>query len=156
MADQKAEQGSALPPEPLVRLFSAANVWLYRISAGRLGNRIKGAPVLLLTVAGRRSGKPRTLPLVYIVTERGHALIASKGGAPRHPAWYLNLAAARTAEIQLGARRSRVRVEIVDPASPRYAEIWQKGLSVYPDYAAYKARTRRVIPIVELVPETWA
>jgi deazaflavin-dependent oxidoreductase (nitroreductase family) len=148
------EQGSALPPEPLVRLFSAANVWLYRASAGRLGATIKGAPVLLLTVAGRRSGKKRTLPVVYITTERGHALIASKGGAPRHPAWYLNLEAAREAEIQIGRRRSRVRVEIVDPASPRYAELWQKGLALYPDYADYKTRTARVIPIVELVPET--
>jgi deazaflavin-dependent oxidoreductase (nitroreductase family) len=147
------EQGSALPPEPLVRLFSAANVWLYRVSNGRLGATMKGAPVLLLTVAGRRSGKKRTLPVVYITTERGHALIASKGGAPRHPAWYLNLEAAKRAEIQIGTHRSRVRVEIVDPASPLYAELWQKGLALYPNYAAYKARTARVIPIVELLPE---
>lgn len=147
-----AEPESAPPPERIVRWFSAANVWLYRASGGRLGGTMKGAPILLLTVAGRRSGKPRTLPLVYVATQRGYALIASKGGAPRDPAWYRNLEAASSAEIQIGRRRFPVTAEIVPPDSERYDAIWRQGLALYPDYALYRTRTTRVIPIVELIP----
>jgi deazaflavin-dependent oxidoreductase (nitroreductase family) len=127
----------------------------YVATEGRKGHRLPGwkASTLLLVTRGRRSGVLRRTALAYAEHDGRYVVVASNGGAPRHPAWYLNLEAAKRAEIQIGAHRSRVRVEIVDPASPLYAELWQKGLALYPNYAAYKARTARVIPIVELLPE---
>src|SRR5688572_25977969 len=80
----------------LTRLHTA----LYRSSNGVIGGRIAGSPVLLLTTTGRRSGKPRTVPLLYLMDGGDVVLVASNGGAVRHPTWWLNLQAASEAWIQ--------------------------------------------------------
>ncbi|MDB5482445.1 MAG: hypothetical protein JWO83_3498 [Caulobacteraceae bacterium] len=80
-------------------------------------------------------------------------MIASFGGSPKHPAWYLNLKAAGVAEFELGRRRVSVRVEEPPIGSDRYTAIWRDAAAVYPDYDAYQARTSRQIPVVELVPD---
>ena len=140
------------PPKFLVKWAVAVHNFLYRNSGGRLGYRLSGAPVLLLTVKGRKSGEPRTVPLLYVTTDRGYALIASFAGSPKHPDWYLNLDAAGVADIQIRDRRMRVRAETADPASERYRKIWSDAATLYPDYDTYQTRTTRRIPIVELVP----
>ncbi len=142
------------PPKIFVKAFVALHNLLYRASRGRMGGRFRGgAPVLLLSVAGRKSGKRMTVPLLYVPTDRGYAVIASFAGSPSHPAWYLNLHAAGRADVQMGKRRMHVKAEDVDSASARYAEIWKRAVAVYPDYETYQARTTRRIPIVELLPE---
>jgi deazaflavin-dependent oxidoreductase (nitroreductase family) len=142
------------PPKGIVKAFVGLHNFLYRLSGGRIMGRFGGkkAPVFLLTVKGRKSGKLITVPLLYVTTDRGYAVIASFGGAPSHPVWYLNLEAAGLAEVQVENRHIPVRVEIVDPDSARYAEIWAKAVAVYPDYDTYQTRTMRRIPVVELVP----
>jgi deazaflavin-dependent oxidoreductase (nitroreductase family) len=140
------------PPVRLVKAFVAIHVALYRLSGGALGARMGKGPVLLLTARGRKSGKPITTPLIYVQTERGYAVIASFGGAPKHPSWYLNLKAAGAAEIEIGRRRVSVRVEEPPIGSERRAAIWRDAVAVYPEYDAYQARTSRSIPVVELVP----
>jgi deazaflavin-dependent oxidoreductase (nitroreductase family) len=140
------------PPKAFVKSAVAVHNFLFRISGGRMGSRFSGAPVLLLTVKGRKSGTPRTVPLLYITTEKGFALIASFAGAQKRPDWYLNLEAAGVAEVQIRKRKMRVRVEIVDPWSERYRKIWNEAAALYPDYNAYQTRTTRKIPIVELIP----
>jgi deazaflavin-dependent oxidoreductase (nitroreductase family) len=140
------------PPKFLVKSAVAVHNFLYRRSGGRLGNRLSGAPVLLLTVKGRKSGTPRTVPLLYVTTDRGFALIASFAGSPNHPDWYLNLDAAGVGEIQVRDRRIRVRAEMVDADSERYRKIWRDAAALYPDYDTYQTRTTRRIPIVELIP----
>jgi len=148
-----AETGKT-PPKGIVKAFVGLHNFLYRISGGRIMGHFGGkkSPVFLLTVKGRKSGKPITVPLLNIPTDRGYAAIASFGGAPTHPVWYLNLEAAGIAEVQVENRHIPVRVEIVDPASDRYAEIWAKAVALYPDYDTYQTRTTRRIPVVELVP----
>jgi deazaflavin-dependent oxidoreductase (nitroreductase family) len=143
---------SGPPPKPFVKAAVAVHNFLFRISGGRIGSRFAGAPVLFLTVKGRKSGTPRTVPLLYVTTERGFALIASFAGAQKHPDWYLNLEAAGVADVQIRDRRMRVRVEDVPPDSDRYRIIWNGAAALYPDYDTYQTRTTRKIPIVELIP----
>ena len=145
MADRKR-------PGPLLKAALALHTFLYRISNGRIGGTLRNAPMILLTVRGRRSGKTLTLPLLGVPTDKGYGVIASFGGSPQHPAWYLNLEAAKTAEIQVGGARIAVRAETVAPNSERYRRIWNDAVALYPDYNSYQARTTRKIPIVELVP----
>ena len=140
------------PPKFLVKAAVAVHNFLYSMSGGRMGGRYAGGPVLLLTVKGRKSGTLRTVPLLYVTTEKGFALVASFAGSPNHPDWYLNLEAAGVADVQLRDRRIRVRVETVDPNSERYRNIWRDAVAVYPEYDTYQTRTTRRIPIVELIP----
>jgi len=140
------------PPRALIKPLVAIHNAIYRWSGGRVWGHFGKGPVLLLTVKGRKSGKPQTVPLIYIPTGRGYAVIASFAGAPTHPAWYMNLNAAGAAEIQLGGKRIRVRTEAVTFGSPQYDDIWRRAVAVYPDYDTYKTRTTRQIPVVELVP----
>src|ERR1700722_6074340 len=140
------------PPKVFVKSAVAVHNFLFRISGGRIGSRFSGAPVLLLTVNGRKSGAPRTVPLLYITTDKGFALIASFAGAQRHPDGSLNIEAAVVAEVQVRNRRMGVRTEPVDPDSGRYRKIWDEAAALYPDYNTYQTRTTRKIPIVELIP----
>jgi len=142
------------PPKALVKSAVAVHNFLFRVSGGRIGSRFSGAPVLLLSVKGRKSGAIRTVPLLYITTEEGFALIGSFAGAQKHPDWYLNLEAAGVADAQIRNRRMRVRAETVDPHSERYRKIWNEAAALYPDYNTYQTRTTRKIPIVELIPLT--
>jgi deazaflavin-dependent oxidoreductase (nitroreductase family) len=143
---------SGPPPKFLVKSAIAIHNFFYRISGGRFGGRFSGAPVLLLTVKGRRSGEPRTVPLLYVTTDKGFALVASFAGSPKHPDWYLNLDAAGIADVQIRDRHMRVRAEMIDFDSERYQKIWRDAAALYPDYDTYKTRTTRRIPIVELIP----
>jgi F420H(2)-dependent quinone reductase len=123
----------------------------YRATRGRIGGRLQGMPVLLLTTKGRRSGQPRTVPLTYFEDD-GEALlvIGSRGGSPRHPDWYLNLEADPEAEIQIGREHRRVRART---ASAEEAErLWPIVLEKAPVYGKYRARTSREIPLVLLAP----
>ena len=147
------EQRQRSPPVWLIKAFANAHVALYRLSGGALGGKLGKGPVALLTVRGRKSGKPLTTPLIYVETDRGYAVIASFGGSPKHPAWYLNLKAAGVAELELGRRQISVRVEEAPIGSDRYRVIWRDTVAVYPDYSSYQARTSRPIPVVELIPD---
>jgi deazaflavin-dependent oxidoreductase (nitroreductase family) len=140
------------PPKFLVKSAVAVHNFFYRVSGGRFGSRFSGAPVLLLTVKGRKSGALRTVPLLFVTTDKGFGLIASFAGSAKHPDWYLNLEATRVADIQIRERRTRVRAEAVDPNSDRYRNIWNDAVALYPDYDAYQTRTTRRIPIIELIP----
>ena len=140
------------PPKAIVKMFIALHIFAYRLSGGRIWNRFVRAPVFILTVRGRKSGKPQSIPLCYVTTNRGYAVIASFGGAPAHPAWYLNLVAASSAVLEIGRRKVEVRPEPVEFGGERYREMWRQAVDVYPDYETYRQRTTREIPIVELVP----
>ena len=147
-----ADKPQSPPPEWLMKAFIAGHVALYRLSGGALGATMGKAPVALVTTRGRKSGNLITLPLIYVKTKQGYAVIASRGGAPKHPAWYLNLKAAGAAIITVGRHQISVRVEEPPVDSARYAAIWRDAVAVYPEYEAYQAKTERRIPVVELVP----
>jgi deazaflavin-dependent oxidoreductase (nitroreductase family) len=138
--------------KPLLLAMSAVNRWVFRVSGGRLGSRfLRGAPVGLLTTIGRKSGRPRTTPLIYLEDAERVVLVASQGGFPKHPLWYGNLAAHPAVEFELPRRpRRRYRARTADAAEK--AALWPRLCAIYPDYADYQARTDRDIPVVVLDP----
>lgn len=140
------------PPPLLAKIIVGIHTFIFRASNGRLGKTMGGAPVLLLSVRGRKSGRLLHLPLVYIKTEKGWAVVASKGGAPKHPAWFLNLQSAGKAQIQIGSTKTRVTTRILMPNDADYAKIWEDGVKMFPGYLDYKKATSREFPIVELLP----
>jgi deazaflavin-dependent oxidoreductase (nitroreductase family) len=136
-----------------INVFTYVDRLLLRVSAGRLstalGTRLRHH-VVLLTTTGIRTGCARTVPLLALFDGDDIVLVASKGGHPRHPAWYLNLQANPRVTVMLGGRGSaRIAREI--EGAEREA-IWQKVVALYPGYAEYQARTARRIPVVVLAP----
>ena len=105
-------------------------------------------PTLLLTTAGRRSGQPITMPLIYGEVGGKYVVVASKGGAPTHPGWYLNLAAQPAVEVQVRADRFRATARTA--TGEERARLWQTMAAIYPPYNAYQAKTQREIPVVVL------
>ncbi len=133
----------------VVKAMSKTNVWAYRLTGGRVGGRfLRGAPVLLLTTIGRRSGKPRTAPLIYLRDGENLVLVASKAGMSHHPLWYRNLEANPEVEVEIGTeKRKMVARRATDEEK---AALWPRLVETYPDYDDYQARTERNIPVIIL------
>lgn len=135
----------------VVRLFSWANVLVYRLSGGRIeGAFLWGAPVLLLTTIGRRSGQPRTVPLLYLRDGENVVVVGSKGGMSRHPLWYRNLEANPEVEIQIGSQKQRMTARRA--TEQEKAALWPRLVEIYRSFEDYQARTDRSIPVVILEP----
>ena len=121
---------------------------MYRATGGKLFGRMGKSPIMLLNTVGRKTGRKRTSPLLYVMDGEDFVIIASKGGAPTHPAWYLNLKANPDATVEVGDREVRVRAEEVD--SEEKVRLWQKMIEMYPTYDDYKTKTEREIPLLVL------
>ncbi len=134
----------------LIRVFSLAHRVLYRASGGFIGGF--GAKVLLLTTVGRKSGKSRTIPLLYLANDSSWAILASNGGDARHPAWWLNLMANPVATIHL--RRALQRVRAREASESEKSDLWPRFVKMHSGYQTYQQRTKRKIPVVILEPET--
>jgi deazaflavin-dependent oxidoreductase (nitroreductase family) len=134
----------------LAKVTGAVQIALYRRTGGRIGGRFRGAPCLLLTVTGRKSGQPRTAPLFYGRDGDDYVIIASKGGMPKPPVWWLNLRSNPDAEIEVGAERHRVTAEEVQGEDRD--RLWRLMAAIYPSYDSYQKKTSRVIPVVRLHP----
>jgi deazaflavin-dependent oxidoreductase (nitroreductase family) len=131
-------------------LLGDEHVARYRETCGEVGYEWNGAPTLLLTSTGRKSGEPRTAPLIFARDGDDYLIVASVGGMPKHPAWYLNLQANPGAEIQVKADHLPVVARTASPEEkPR---LWAIVNEVWPNYDAYQSRTDRVIPVVVLTP----
>ena len=111
-------------------------------------------PTLLLTTEGRRSGQPLTIPLIYGEADNGYCVIASKGGAPSHPAWFLNLEANPEVHIQVAADKYMARARIAE--GEERERLWKQMVGIYAPYEDYQAATERRIPVVVLEPLTGA
>lgn len=135
----------------VVKWMSLANTWVYRLSGGRVGGTfLRGAPVCLVTVTGRKSGQRHTIPLLYLRDGADLVIVASKGGMSKHPVWYLNLVAHPRCEVEIGReRRPMVARRVSDDEK---AALWPRLCQMYPDYADYQARTPRNIPVLRLAP----
>ena len=135
----------------MVRFLSRLHRSLFRVTRGVVGRRLVNNDMLLLTTRGRRSGRPHTVPLLYLEGSNDLiVLVASYGGRPHHPDWYTNLCANANAEIQIKGRRSQVLATTAGPVER--AEWWPRAVTAYAGYADYQARTDREIPIVLLRP----
>ena len=135
---------------PDLSLIGAEHVRRYQETNGEVGYLWNGVPTLLLTTTGRRTGLARTIAIIFGRDGDDYLLVASKGGAPNHPDWYLNLMAEPEAEIQVrGERLSVVARTASDAEKPR---LWQIMTEIWPNYDVYQTRTERVIPVVVLSP----
>ena len=130
------------------------NTFLFRRTGGRVGGTfLGGAPVLLLHHVGRKSGQARTSPLIYLDDSPRLVVIASKGGVDAHPAWFHNLMAMATTEVELpGGVRRRVRPRVA--SGEERARLWARAVQIYRPYADYASYTEREIPVVVLEPST--
>ncbi len=135
----------------ILRMIGAANAWVYRRTDGRwLGRFPGGVRVCLLTTTGRKSGKARTVPLLYLEDEGDFIVVGSQGGAPRNPGWYANLVGNPAADVQIGEQHIPVAARTVDAAEK--AALWPRLVTLYPPYERYQRQTAREIPVVRLSP----
>lgn len=136
---------------PVLRRLMGVHAAVYRASGGLIGHRFPGAPpMLLLDHVGARSGTRRTTPLVYVDDSPDVVIVASKGGHPRHPAWYHNLRANPDTVVQIGASRRPVRARVATPEERK--RLWPMAVATYAGYRGYQERTKREIPLVVLEP----
>jgi deazaflavin-dependent oxidoreductase (nitroreductase family) len=124
---------------------------IFRLTRGRVGGRVGGLGVLLLTTRGRRTGKVRTIPLLYLDDAGDYVLIASNGGAEQHPSWYFNLQAEPAATVEIHGSKQQVNASDVTDPDER-ARLWKLANEGYGSYDGYATKTNRTIPVVRLHP----
>jgi F420H(2)-dependent quinone reductase len=137
--------------------IAAAQKWVtklhvaaYRATEGKIGGRLMNSPVLLLLTTGRKSGKERTTPLLFLRDGVNYIMVASNGGTAGDPAWWLNLQKDPEAIVEVGGRTLRVRAEEVKGEEKR--RLWTRLVETYPLYESYQRRTDREIPVILLRP----
>jgi deazaflavin-dependent oxidoreductase (nitroreductase family) len=133
--------------------FNKGVIEEFRANGGRVGGPFEGAPLLLLTSIGAKSGAPRTTPLMYLPDGERLVIFASKAGAPSHPAWYHNLLANRSATIEVGGDTFDVDVDVA--SGEERERLFSQQSELMPQFADYAQKTTREIPVVvlERVPD---
>lgn len=143
-----------MPTEPEYRPGASQRsndqVNAYEASGGQQKGDLRGVPVIILTTRGRKSGALRKVPLMRVNHGEQYAVIASLGGAPEHPVWYLNLLADPVVTLQDQAEKRKYRAHTA--SGEERDEWWARAVAVWPDYAEYQTRTDREIPVVVLDP----
>lgn len=136
--------------EPSPEKWVRDQVELYEKSGGTKGTTMRGMPVVVLTTRGAKSGKIRKSPLMRVEHEGTYAVVASLGGAPKHPVWYYNVVADPQVELQDGPVRKDMRAREV--TGDEKALWWERAVAAYPDYAEYQKKTDRRLPVFVLEP----
>ena len=142
--------------EAEAKIFDSPTEWVrkhieeYVESDGKKGHQWRGLPTLLLTTRGRKSGKLRRTALIYGREGENYLLVASNGGAPNDPSWYLNLVENPEVEIQVGADKIKARARIATPNEK--PPLWKVMSKIFPQYDTYQAKASREIPLVIVEP----
>ena len=141
----------------VIKLMASVNVAVYKITRGRVGGTWRiGAgwrdpvPICLVEHRGRRTGKVRTTPLVYLRDDDRVVVVASQAGRPRHPLWFRNLEADPEVTVQIKGDRRPMLARTASP--PERAELWPRLVDLYSDYDSYQSWTDREIPVVIIEP----
>lgn len=121
----------------------------FRTNDGKVGGNFEGAPLLLLTTTGAKSGRSHTTPVMYLADDGRYIVFASKAGAPTNPAWYHNLLAHPTVTVEVGAETFLADASVVE--GERRDTLYRTQAERFPAFAEYEAKTTRVIPVVALV-----
>ena len=132
-----------------VLAYNARNIEEFRANGGKLGGNFEGAPVLLLTTVGAKSGEPRTSPMMYLELDGRVYVFASNAGRDVHPLWYTNLLAQPEVTVERGVRTYGATA--IDITGDERNRVYAEQASRYPGFAEYQAGTSRLIPVVELV-----
>ena len=138
--------------EPSPAAWVRDQVEEYESSGGTKGTTLRGVPVVVITSVGASSGKLRKNPVMRVEHDGVYAAIASKGGAPEHPAWYRNLVQHPTVELQDGAAKRDYTVR--EASGEERVVWWDRAVEVWPDYAEYQTKTDRQIPVLVIEPVT--
>ncbi|MFI5629560.1 nitroreductase family deazaflavin-dependent oxidoreductase [Streptomyces sp. NPDC051664] len=136
--------------EPSPEQWVRDQVELFESSGGAEGTAMRGMPVIILTTRGAKSGKIRKTPLMRVEHDGAYAVVASLGGAPRHPVWYHNITADPRVELQDGPVRQDMNAREVTGDEKRVW--WERAVEAFPDYADYQEKTDRQIPVLVLEP----
>lgn len=138
--------------QPSTRDISREQVELYERSGGSCGRTRHGFPVVIVTSRGVKTGCLRKTPVMRVEHDGNYAMIASLGGAPKHPLWYHNITAYPTVELQDGAdKRDYEAREVMGSERDQW---WERAVAAFPQYADYQANTHRVIPVFVLSPKS--
>lgn len=136
--------------EPSPTTWVREQVELIESSGGTQGTTMRGMPVILLTTRGAKSGKIRKTPLMRVEHDGDYAVVASLGGAPKHPVWYHNVQADPEVELRDGTTRQDMTAREV--TGEEKALWWDRAVEAFPDYADYQTKTDREIPVFVLSP----
>ena len=136
--------------EPSASARARDQVEEYEASGGSSGTTMRGMPVVILTTVGAKSGKLRKIPLMRVEHDGQYAVVASLGGAPKHPVWYYNVVSHPEVELQDGPKKQDMIAREV--TGDERAEWWKHAVAAYPDYADYQKKTDREIPVFVLTP----
>jgi deazaflavin-dependent oxidoreductase (nitroreductase family) len=128
--------------------FNQSIIAEFRANAGKVGGRFAGAPMLLLSTTGAKSGQQRTTPLVYLPDGERFIIFASKGGAPQHPSWYHNLVAHPDTVVEVGTETIPVTATVITGEERDRLYATQAGLR--PAFGEYQEKTSRRIPVIAL------
>jgi len=131
-------------------IISRIHIFLYRVSGGRLGDRVIGLRFLLLVTTGRKSGKRRVTPLLYFGHEKDFLVVASNGGQEAQPDWYYNLLSNPEVSIQVGENRMNAVARQAGPQERQ--QLWEQHIKGAPFYTGYQKKTSRLIPLILLIP----
>ncbi|HRW08229.1 MAG TPA: nitroreductase family deazaflavin-dependent oxidoreductase [Caldilineaceae bacterium] len=134
----------------LLQFFLKIHVFLYRYTKGKIGGKLGNNPILLLNTVGRKSGKAYTTPLVCVRDGATYVVIASNGGADRHPGWYYNLRAQEETVIEVMGKIITVTAE--EMTGGERDRLWQQIVVDHPQFADYQKKTNRPIPLFRLTP----
>ena len=137
--------------EPSTQAWVREQVEEYEASGGTRNTTLRGVPVVVVTSKGARSGKLRKAPVMRVEHDGVYAAVASKGGAPEHPAWYRNFVEHPLVELQDETVKGDYRAREV--SGEERAQWWERAVAVWPDYAEYQKKTDREIPVFVLEPE---
>lgn len=128
--------------------FNAQTIAEFRKNHGKVGGHFEGAPLLLLHTVGKKTGKPRVNPMMYLKDGERYLVFASKGGAPTNPDWYHNLKANPDVEAEIGDEKLKMRAQVLVGAE--HDRIYKKQSSLYPQFGEYQKKTSRTIPVISL------
>jgi deazaflavin-dependent oxidoreductase (nitroreductase family) len=145
-----AKGAGAVPPRWAIKTMTRVHVFLNSLTGGRMFNSLGGDDVCFVTMKGAKSGRTLTIPLMYVPYQQGVLLVASLGGAPRHPVWYHNLVKHPEISVRHRQRRMKLRARLARPDEK--PALWPICDEHYAPYADYRKRTTREIPIFVCEP----
>ncbi len=135
----------------VIKVMSRLTTRLYRLTNGRIGGKfLKGTDVVLVTTTGRRSGEPRTVPLLFMEDGADLILVASQGGMPSNPAWYYNVI--EHPEVTVNRRGVETEMIACEVDATERTGLWPRLVAMYADFTDYQERTERTIPVIRLSP----
>lgn len=137
----------------IFKIFMAIQVALYKLTKGAIGGRFNGGDILLLTTTGRKSGKVRTTPLMYIQDGSNYLVTGSAGGGPKHPGWYWN-ATQGTQPVQIQVKDKVMPVAVIEASGEQRDQLYQRFIEMNDQFAGYETKTQRTIPVLVLTPQS--